>query len=179
MQADDEPAWSYEVELASVGREGQSFELVPDEATRARLAEAAGVVSVPSLTVHLEVRPTLADGAEVTGKLEGVVRQTCVVSLEDFDNPVAENIAVDFAAEPESKATTDDEEEIEDLPDPIVDGKIDLGALAAEFLILAVDPYPRKPGAAFAGPVLEEAPPEPKRSPFEQLSGLKERIKKQ
>ena len=32
----------------------------------------------------------------------------------------------------------------EDAPDPIVDGKVDLGALAAEFIALALDPYPRK-----------------------------------
>lgn len=174
----DDLAWSYEIELAFVPPEGRSFELVPDEATRARLAEAASVISVPSLKVVLEVRPTVADGAEVVGKLEGVVRQTCVVSLDDFDNPIAENISVDFAVMPKSTALTEDEEEIEDSPDPIVDGKIDLGALATEFVILAVDPYPRKPGTAFAGPVSEETPAEPKRSPFEQLSGLKERIKK-
>jgi uncharacterized metal-binding protein YceD (DUF177 family) len=175
----DEIAWTYEIELASVPPEGKSFELVPDDATRKRLAEAASVVSVPSLKVMLEVRPTGEDGAEVAGKLEGFVRQTCVVSLEEFDNPVAENFSVDFAVNPESEAETDDEEEIEDLPDPIVDGKIDLGALATEFLILSVDPYPRKPGAEFKAPPEEEAIPEPKRSPFEGLSGLKDKIKKE
>jgi hypothetical protein len=35
----------------------------------------------------------------------------------------------------------------EDEPDPVIDGKIDLGALAAEFFALGLDPYPRKPGA--------------------------------
>ena len=35
----------------------------------------------------------------------------------------------------------------EDEPDPIIDGKIDLGALTAEFFALGLDPYPRKPGA--------------------------------
>ncbi len=172
-------AWSHEIELAAVPEQGRSFELVPDEATRQRLAAAAGVISIPSLKVFLEVRPVGADAADVIGKLEGVVRQTCVVSLEQFDNPVSEAIAVDFATDPKSTAETDDEEEIEDLPDPIVDGKIDLGALATEFLILAVDPYPRKPGAAFAALPAEEEVPEPKRSPFEQLSGLKDRIRKQ
>jgi uncharacterized metal-binding protein YceD (DUF177 family) len=173
----DEKPWSYEIELASV-REGQSFALVPDKATRKLLAEAAAVVSVPSLKVDLEVRPIGTDAAEVTGKLEGIVRQTCVVTLEEFDNPVSENIAVDFAKDAQSEATTGDEEEIEDHPDPIVDGKIDLGALATEFLILAIDPYPRKPGAAFTVPPVAELEPEPKRSPFEKLSGLKDRIKK-
>ena len=174
----DDLPWSFEIELPSVPREGRPYELVPDEATRARLAEFAGVVSIPSLKVLIEVGPTADDGAAVTGKLDGVVRQTCVVSLEEFDSPITENISADFAEAPDSGSSSDDEEELEDLPDPIVDGKIDLGALATEFLILSIDPYPRKPGAAFAGPASEEAAPEPKRSPFEQLSGLKDRIKK-
>lgn len=171
--------WTYEIELASVPLEGKSFELVPDEATRKRLAEVANVVAIPALKVMLEVRPVGTDAADVVGKLEGVVRQTCVVSLDEFDNPLAENFSVDFAVNPETEAETDDEEEIEDLPDPIIDGKIDLGALATEFLILAVDPYPRKPGVAFEAPVTEEPAPEPKRSPFEGLSGLKDSLKKQ
>ena len=170
--------WTYEVEVASVPPEGQTFELVPDEITRKRLAEVAGVVAIPALKMQVEVRPAGDGGAEVIGKLEGVVRQTCVVSLEEFDSPVSENIAVDFAVNRKSEAETDDEEEIEDHPDPIVDGKINLGALATEFLILGVDPYPRKPGVEFAAPAPDKAAPEPKRSPFEQLSGLKDEFKK-
>ncbi len=42
-----------------------------------------------------------------------------------------------------------------DPPDPIVNGRIDLGQLAAEFLALGLDPYPRKPGVEFA-PVVED-----------------------
>jgi hypothetical protein len=44
----------------------------------------------------------------------------------------------------------------EEEPDPIVDGKIDLGALAAEFMILGLDPYPRKPGVDFIPPSSQE-----------------------
>jgi uncharacterized metal-binding protein YceD (DUF177 family) len=178
MSMQDEIPWVYEIELAAVPPEGKSFELLPDESTRKRLAETAGVAAIPSLKVMLEVRPSGADGAEVAGKLEGVVSQTCVVSLEEFESPVAENFSVDFAADPRSQAETGDEEEIEDLPDPIVDGKIDLGALATEFLILAVDPYPRKPGAAFAALPGEAVEAEPRHTPFEGLSALKDKIKK-
>ena len=40
----------------------------------------------------------------------------------------------------------------EDAPEPLVDGRIDLGAIAIEFLMLGIDPYPRKPGVAFEPP---------------------------
>ena len=35
-------------------------------------------------------------------------------------------------------------------PDEIVNGQIDLGAITAEFLVLGLDPYPRKPGVDFS-----------------------------
>ena len=54
----------------------------------------------------------------------------------------------------------------EDGPDPLIGGVVDLGALAGEFLTLALDPYPRKPGAAFEEP----APAVPEESPFSALS---------
>jgi uncharacterized metal-binding protein YceD (DUF177 family) len=173
----DDLPWSHPIEVSALPAEGRSYELVPDEATRKRLAAVANVVSIASLNVSLLVRPVGEDGAEATGSLEGIVRQNCVVSLEEFDNKIAETIAVDFAVAAESKAETE-EEEIEDLPDPIVGGKIDLGALATEFLILAIDPYPRKPGAALEVKDAPEESPEPRRNPFEQLSGLKDRLKK-
>ena len=40
--------------------------------------------------------------------------------------------------------------EEDDLPDPIVNGRIDIGAVTAEFLALGLDPYPRKPEVDFA-----------------------------
>ena len=49
----------------------------------------------------------------------------------------------------------------EDEPDPIIGGKIDLGALAAEFFALGLDPWPRKPGAAFQWPDDEGTPHPP------------------
>lgn len=174
----DELPWSHEIDLSLLPPDGKTFELIPDEAIRSYLADVAEVVSIPSLKVRFDIRGG-ADAAHVKGSIEGVVRQNCVVSLEEFENPVSETFSVDFAAKPESEAETEDQEEIEELPDPIVGGKIDLGALATEFLILSVDPYPRKPGVAFTAPAAAEEAPEPKRSPFEALSSLKDKVKKQ
>ena len=65
------------------------------------------------------------------------------------------------AAEPQTFSMTDEGE-----PDPIVDGKIDLGALTAEFFALGLDPYPRKPGVSFESP----EQPEASVSPFSALA---------
>ncbi|MGB7247021.1 MAG: DUF177 domain-containing protein, partial [Methylovirgula sp.] len=59
-----------------------------------------------------------------------------------------------------------------DPPDAIVDGMIDVGALAAEFLALGLDPYPKKPGVEFA-PVT--VPEESAGRPFDALKKLTNR----
>ncbi len=56
-------------------------------------------------------------------------------------------------------------------PEPLIGGGVDLGALATEFLILGLDPYPRKPGAVFEAP--QDVKPDP--GPFAALAGLKEK----
>ena len=55
-----------------------------------------------------------------------------------------------------------------DPPEALHDGVIDLGAVAIEFLLLGIDPYPRKPGAVF------DAPPagDPTSHPFAALAAL-------
>ena len=101
----------------------------------------------------------------VAGHLHARVTQSCVVSLEPFETIVDAEIDVDFA---EAGSPAAEAHGAEDPPDLIADGKIDLGALAAEFLILNLDVYPRKPGVAFdAADVCRE--PKDEISPFAVL----------
>ena len=53
-------------------------------------------------------------------------------------------------------------------PEPLIGGVVDLGALAIEFLILGLDPYPRKPGAVFEPPQDHK----PEAGPFAALAKL-------
>jgi uncharacterized metal-binding protein YceD (DUF177 family) len=58
----------------------------------------------------------------------------------------------------------------DDPPDVLEGDALDLGAYVVEHLTLEIDPFPRKPGAAFVPPE-----PEPEASPFAVLKGLKDR----
>ena len=92
------------------------------------------------------------------------------ISLEPLPVQVDERFSVDLveAAEPET-----DEIEVsldDNAPDVIEDGRIDLGQYAVEQLALALDPFPRKPGAEFVQP---EEPAEI--SPFAVLKAFKPR----
>lgn len=145
--------WSYPVAVADLPADGIEVELAPDAEIRAALARHVGVLAVPELVARFKITPDGRGGAEVEGNLAATVRQTCVVTLEPFDNRIAEPIAVSYSptAAVSSVARSVEMREL-DQPDPLIGGVFDLAALAAEFLALAIDPYPRKPGAVFEPP---------------------------
>ena len=55
------------------------------------------------------------------------------------------------------------------FPRALVGGTVDLGAIATEYFLLGIDPYPRKPGAVFEPPSAGDAATKP----FAALAALK------
>jgi len=146
---------------------GHEVQISADEAERALLATQSGVASVHSFEAWFQVRKQGGRGRfHVRGQFRARVTQTCGVSLEPFESEVSAVIDVAFA--PPSNAPAGGPPAEDDPPDPIVDGQIDLGALAAEFLVLNLDPYPRKPGAVFTE-TEADAKAETQDSPFTVL----------
>lgn len=152
---------------------GQTFDLAPDAAARAALAKTFGIVDIPRLTARVTLVPDGRGGVHVSGDVDAVVRQNCIATLEPFDAPVREEIAVHYVPEerlPEVRPGAEIEVGEDELPDALSNGVIDVGAVAAEFLALGIDPYPRKPGAVFEMPGGEGAEAD---SPFGALAKLR------
>ena len=169
-----EPAWSHLLAVADLPPEGAVLKLVPGEQERAALARHVGVLAVPALVAEVKATPDGKGGVVIEGDLVATVRQTCVVSLEPFDNPVHEHIALRFLPESAADfAIAEDGGDERDPADVIRDGVIDLGALITEFLALGVDPYPRRPGAVFTPP--DAAAAHVVSSPFAALAKLKQK----
>jgi len=164
---------SHPVIVASLPDEGTTVTFAPDAKARAGLAKDFGIPGIPALKATVTLRPLPRGAVRVEGHVDAVVTQTCVVTLEDFDEKVSEDIDMRFAPEdqlPEVKPGAEIDVTEAEMPDPLVDGIVDVGAVVAEFLALGLDPYPRKPGAVFAIPK-EGAPEEV--SPFAALGKLK------
>jgi uncharacterized metal-binding protein YceD (DUF177 family) len=166
-------AWTFPVPVADLPEEGRDYELIPDATQREALARRAGVSAVPTLFADLHVAPDGRGGASVEGVLRATVTQACVVTLEEFDNQIEEPISLRFA---QAEEITDDPDGLVDIggddpPDPIVNGTVDLADVVGEFLALAIDPYPRKPGAVFQLPAEPSAGSD---SPFAALEKLKD-----
>jgi uncharacterized metal-binding protein YceD (DUF177 family) len=147
--------WQVPVAVEDVADGGQRFDLVADAQTCAAVARIAGLPELPRLEASFEVTRHGAGGLRVAGRVSATVGQTCVVTLEPLTNEVAEEVALVFAPQSAAKrpaAETNALPAASDEMEPLLDGKIDLGVLATEFLIVGLDPYPRKPGAVFQLP---------------------------
>ena len=162
------------IRVDALPRDGETFAIEASPAERVALAAALGLPSIEALTATLTARRAAGGGARVVGSVRGEVTQTCVVTLEPFATSIEEDIDVRFAPSDdarEGRRRRDDPETVsmadEDEPDPLIDGRIDLGVLTAEFLALGLDPYPRKPGVEFEPPAEAEQRP----SPFAALRG--------
>lgn len=156
---------------------GRDMSVTATEAERTALAKDFGLPAILALEGRFHVAPT-AMGVDVTGTVDAKVVQICVVTLEPFETQISEPVEVSFSSETHENIVEDDDEggpaiAIDlgrDPPDPIVNGRIDLGLLASEFLALGLDPHPRKPGIGFDEVSTGDAPAP---SPFAVLSALK------
>lgn len=151
---------------------GNGLETVVEASAEERgaLAREFGLPAIETLVGRYAVQRR-GRTVHVDGKVTAAVTQTCVVTLESFPATVEEEVALKFTDDPVKLDPGEEPGEHEspvDAPDPIVDGRIDLGEVTAEFLALGLDPYPRKPGVDFAW---DEGAPEP--SPFAALEALK------
>ena len=152
------------------------------EATAAEMAAIADLLELKGLEDLAMTYRLFRAGAgrlRIKGKLKAKVTQTCVVSLEpvqsELDVPVeaefwpSEMIAAHMESEEEQGATT-----LSDWPEPISDGRIDLGPIIYETLATSLDPYPKKEGVSFEwSQGAEEPRSEAATSPFAALGALK------
>jgi uncharacterized metal-binding protein YceD (DUF177 family) len=157
-------SWSVPVAVHDIPETGRRFDLVADEAARDAVAALIGLRALPQLQAALDVTRRGRDGLHVAGTVSARVGQTCVITLEPIENDIEAPVDLVFAPPQGKTAATS-----ADAPELLIDGIVDLGAVATEFLVLAVDPYPRKQGAVF------EPPPtaDPGAHPFAALAALK------
>jgi uncharacterized metal-binding protein YceD (DUF177 family) len=174
--------WRVPVVVAQIPETGLHRDLEADQAIRNAVADVGGLREVLSVQASFDVTPMSGGRFQVAGHVRARVGQTCVVTLEEIENDIEEPIDLIFAPPeqiPQMAALVDEaeegDEETPDPPEPIENGMIDLGRVATDVLYLAIDPYPRKPGAVFE-PVLEAADPED--HPFAALKALKAEPKK-
>lgn len=137
------PELSRPLVLAHVPAGGQQLRITADHAECAALGRRMGILAVHALAADITLRPVEEGRIAVTGHLRAEVEQGCVVSLEPVRQRVVEVIA--WRLLPDGMEPTDGDDDPDDIEGP--GGVVDLGEALAQQLCLALDPYPKAPGA--------------------------------
>jgi uncharacterized metal-binding protein YceD (DUF177 family) len=155
----------------------QSGRIQASESERPRLAEFYRIHDLASLTLDYRLDPLPSGCWRLTGDLNAELTQLCGVTLEPVQETIQEDVSIEFWPENRISRTEfpAEEEDIlaSDPPEPIVNGRIDLGHLAAEIFASAINPYPRKEGVAFDWTDPKAAAGEAASKPFAGLARLK------
>ncbi len=146
---------------------------------RARLASFLKLESLDDFSFRYRLEPVSGERFRLTGHLSARLTQACVVTLEPVSEEVEEAVDLECWPQDQIKEEVEEEQAIgpEALPDdppvPIIGDQIDLGALAAEILASAINPYPRKDGVAFDWEDRKAMDEGKAEGPFAELEKLK------
>lgn len=157
---------------------GREITVEADAEELAGLTERLKVSAVEMLKADLTAS-RFRGGLRVEGRLEARVVQPCVVTFEPVTQEIDEAIDRVFLPasqrphEPNPGSETFVDLEGEDPPDYIDGPEIDVSELMIETLSLAIDPYPRAPGADLSDLGIDEDKGET--SPFARLKALKDK----
>ena len=163
--------------LARLGNAGDEVHFAADPAQLASLAGWADILEVEKWQARVDIKKLGPNRFGLSFHLDADVVQACVVSLEPVPGHLECNFRRELVfvgaprhkpAEAESETVLDTSEE--EGPEEISSLHVDLAAPLLEEFTLALDPYPRRPGAEFTP---QTEPSDGSESPFAALKALK------
>ena len=156
--------WSHFVNITGVNEWPLKIELSPQESERAALVKRLGILALDLCKASVVInRDAGSQIVHVTGEFRAEIRQNCVVTMEPVVSEIHETFESWYAdldqAVSLSKARRDKQVEKgrselpvlseQEDPEPIIDGKIDIGELVAQYLSLSITSYPHAKGVAY------------------------------
>ncbi len=168
MSQKPEPVPEFSRPIAGERLDGRVIveEILATPQERAALARRLGLLGLDLLRATAKIEP--ADGPDgpdgqgdgrllrLSGHLSAELSQACVVTLEPVASRIEEDFTLLYGLEPDSTPAVEAAAEVvvdpeaEAPPEPLGPGGLDLGEVVAQQLAVALDPYPRAPGAALA-----------------------------
>lgn len=178
-----ENEFSRRMVVARLPEDGATIDIEADAEERAALARRFDLVSLDRLQARVRLEPVKGTPLwRLTGELEGHAVQRCVVTLEPLPVSVRDEFDELYASpahveQLEKEAGDSEGEDIAALPEPFLQGGVDVGEVVAQYFSLALDPAPRKDGAIeisfLEEPPLGASPELQKENPFAVLKKLK------
>jgi Predicted metal-binding, possibly nucleic acid-binding protein len=162
-------------DLGDLTQAGSDVAVVAAPESLESLAEWADVDAVKAFSAAVHLKRVGQNRFALEAELSADVVQACVVTLEPVESHISRKIARELHLSPKLPAEAGEltlSAGDDDVPETILSLQYDLAGPLLEEFALAIDPYPRKEGAAFAPPVDSESA---KESPFAVLKALKDK----
>jgi uncharacterized metal-binding protein YceD (DUF177 family) len=140
------PEFSRRVELARLGAHEAVYPLAAKPEERAALAHRFDLLSLDRLEAEIRLERVAGGMVRLSGRLGADVVQACVISLEPVASTLDQEFIVLYGSPEAGKAVMVDLET--DEAEPFDGTAIDIGEAVAQQLAMALDPYPRAPGAS-------------------------------
>jgi len=162
------PQFTRPVDIGRLPPGGAVYDLKATPAERAALAQRFDLLALHRLEAEVRLERLAGGLLRLSAALRADVVQACVITLEPVHDYIDEPFTVLYrpgtAGGEVAVVLSGASEPVEPLPSDI----LDVGDAVAQQLSLALDPYPRVPGA------IVTAPGEARVSPFAALAKWKE-----
>lgn len=161
------------LDVDAIPATGIDYTVETSAAEREAIAGEFRLIDLPVLEAEVTLSRPGGRTIEASGRLHARLHQPCVVTLEPVEQEIDETFRRRFVPRPaaEAPAVDIDLRPDEDAPDFYDGRRIDLGAVVLEELALAIDPYPRAPGAEL--PASVTGPADSATNPFAALAALR------
>jgi hypothetical protein len=168
--------FEHDIDLGRLSDAGTTIVLSPKGEELRQLAQWAGVDSIEAFTATVDLARKSLGNYRYEATIEADITQSCVVTLE----PLKSHISTKFGRDLHLARTARHAAEVveglvpgageDDVPEELTSTHYDIAGPVLEEFSLAIDPYPKAPGAAFESP---SAPDGQAENPFAVLKRLK------
>lgn len=153
--------WFFPFDVANIPSAGKTVKMSAGAAHLKAIAERLDVSEVKNLDATL--RLTLQNGGHILhieGQFHSEIVQECVITLQPVTSILEDSFeawyadhakAASFNRAKHNQKMMEEGDEVQileekDDPEALIDGQVDLGEVAIQFLSLSVNPYPRADG---------------------------------
>ncbi len=143
--------FSYPLVVDDLTASAKKYHLTAKKEELSYIREVLKVVDVKSLSAEINVKCNKKEHQiKVWGTADAQIEQTSVISLENFIKPYHTEFEMLYDTELTVKELREIEISINDeVPDPVINGTINLADIAMEQIALVLDDFPRMEGEVF------------------------------
>ena len=153
------PEFSRPIEAMRLGSEAAIYKITATAKERMALSTRFNLIALERFEAEVRLARLSGGLIHLTARFLAEPVQTCVVTLDPVPSRIEERFTLLYGDQPEVPGENDD------LIEPLIAGRIDIGEAVAQQLSLSLDPFPRS-AAARTNADIELQPP----SPFAELA---------